>query len=111
MGGGGSYQPPVHYAADQTKTLEDTTKAYYQADETAANVLQKMTNQRQQIEGAHNNVWEMRQATEKAKRELMELQQKYRLKKQRLYVTIFLLGLTDLLLFFRIVQCHGNFFC
>jgi len=105
------YQPPIHYASDQTKTLEDSTKVYYQADETAGNVLQKMTAQRQQLEGAHDNVWEMRQATEAAKRELKALQQKYRQKKQRLYIVISLLSITDLLLFLRLLQCRGSFFC
>lgn len=107
----GGYRPPIHYAADQTKTLEDSTQAYYQADETAARVLNQMTAQRQQIQGANNSVWGMREATEKAKREMTELHKKYREKKQRLYVTIALLGLTDLLLLLRIFQCHGNFFC
>lgn len=105
------YRPPVHYANDQTKSLEDTTKTFYQADDTAGRVLDQMTAQRQQLEGAHTNVWEMRQATEKAKREIQELQTKYRERKQRLYVWIFVLGLTDLLLLLRIFQCRGNFFC
>jgi hypothetical protein len=107
----GGYQPPVHYASDQTKTLEDATKTFYEADETAGNVLQKMTAQRQQISLASGNVWEMRTATEAAKREIQALQKKYREKKRRLYVTIALLSVTDLLLFFRILQCRGNFFC
>jgi hypothetical protein len=111
QGGNQQYQPPVHYAADQTAVLEDSTKAYYQADETAAAVLQSMTAQKQQINGASSNVWDMRQATEKAKRELQQLHTKYRIKKQRLYVTIALLGSIDMLLFFRILQCRGNFFC
>ena len=106
----GGYRPPIHYAADQTKVMQDSTQAYYQADETAARVLNQMTAQRQQIEGANNSVWGMREATEKAKREMTELHKKYREKKQRLYITIALLGLTDLLLFLRILQCHGNFF-
>lgn len=105
------YQPPVHYAADQTAVLEDTAKTYYQADETAGNVLAKMTAQRQQLTSAADNVWEMRHATDTAKRELQELQQKYRQKKQRLYMMIAGLAITDLLLFFRILQCRGNFFC
>lgn len=107
----GGYQPPVHYASDQTKTLEDTTKTLYQTDETAGSVLQKMTAQRQQIGSASDNVWEMRQATEAAKREILALQQKYRQKKRNLYALIALLSVTDLLLFFRILQCKGNFFC
>ena len=40
-----------------------------------------------------------------------QLNNKYREKKFRLYVTIAALGFTDLLLFFRIVQCRGGFFC
>jgi hypothetical protein len=107
----GGYQPPVHYASDQTKTLEDATKTLYQTDETAGSVLQKMTAQRQQIGSASDNVWEMRQATEAAKREILMLQQKYRQKKRNLYALIALLSVTDLLLFFRILQCKGNFFC
>ena len=47
----------MHFAADQTNTLQDTTKAYYQADETAQNILNQMEQQRQQIVGGHNNVW------------------------------------------------------
>lgn len=109
--GGGSYQPPVHYAKDQTKSLEETTRTFYQADETATKVLSTMTNQRQQIQGAHEDVHEMRSAMEKAKQELIDLQNKYRLRKQKLMFTIFLLGLTDLLLLVRLFQCHGSFFC
>lgn len=109
--GSGNYQPPVHYAADQTKTLQDTTKAYYQADETAQNILNQMEAQRQTIVGGHNDVYEMREATEKARREMTELQAKYRAKKQRLYLWIAMLSMTDLLLFFRIIQCRGSFFC
>jgi hypothetical protein len=107
----GGYQPPVHYASDQTKTLEDAAKTFYEADETAGNVLQKMTAQRQQIHSASDNVWEMRGATEAARREIQSLQQKYREKKRRLYVVIAVLSVTDLLLFFRLLQCRGGFFC
>ena len=65
-----SYQQGVYYASEQTKTLADTQKTYYQADEAASNVLNKLTGQRQQLEGAHDNVWEMRVSTEAAKREI-----------------------------------------
>jgi predicted nucleic acid-binding Zn-ribbon protein len=106
-----SYQQGVYYASDQTNTLHDTTKTMYETDEAASNVLHKMTAQRQQIEGAHENVWEMRKTTETAKREIQELQSKYLRKKARLYAMIVVLGVTDLLLFFRIIQCHGNFYC
>lgn len=63
------------------------------------------------MQSAGSNVYEMRQATEKAKREIHELHQKYRQKKQKLYVLISALAITDLLLLFRILQCGGNFFC
>lgn len=105
------YQPPVFYASDQTNVLEDATKTYYQADETAGHVLNQLTTQRQQIMGAHDNVWQMRQTTEQAKRELEGLRHKYQQKKQRLYMWIAILAITDTLLFFRILQCHGNFYC
>lgn len=105
------YQPPVHYAADQTKALEDTTRAFYQADETAGHVLEKMTAQRQQLNAGHADVFALRQATEQARRELQELHKKYQQKKQKLYAVIALLALTDMMLFLRIVQCRGSFFC
>jgi len=111
LSSGGNYRPPVHYAADQTQQLEGTTRAYYQADETARNVLQKMSEQRRQLEGAHQDADEMRHLTEAAKRELKELRAKYRKKKQQLFVTIGVLAMTDLFLLFRILQCGGNFFC
>lgn len=106
-----SYQQGVYYAESQTKTLQDTTKTYHQADETATNVLHHMTAQRQQLHGANDNVWEMRQATEKAKREMEELRAKYRRKKNRLYAMIAALAFTDFLLLLRIIHCHGNFYC
>jgi hypothetical protein len=109
--GNAGYQPPVFYASSQTDVLRDTTKTFYQADETAGKVLDQLTMQRQQITGAHDNVWIMRQTTEKAKRELEELRQKYRQKKHRLYMWIAILSIADILLFFRILQCHGNFYC
>ena len=110
-GAGTGYQPPVFYAADQTKTLEDTTKTYYQAEDTANQVLHQMTAQRQQILGAHGNVNELRLTAEKTKRELEDLRIKYRRKKQKLYMWIAGLSIVDLLLFIRMLQCHGNFYC
>lgn len=106
-----SYQQGSYYASEQTKTLEDSAKTYHEAEDTANRVLQQMNTQRQQIGNAHDNVWEMRQATEQAKRELIELQKKYQHKKRRLYVWIAVLALTDFLLLLRIIQCHGNFYC
>lgn len=105
------YQPPVHYANDQTETLKDTARTYYQADDTAGTVLQKMSQQRSQLQSAHGSVHEMRLATAAAKRQIEELQRKNRQKKQRLYVMIAAVGLADLLLLFRMIQCRGSFFC
>lgn len=105
------YRPAVHYAADQTRQMEDTTQAYYQADETAARILGTMQGQRTQITNAHEDVRVMKDTTDQAKRELMELQKKYKARKQKLYVTIGILGVTDLLLLLRIFQCRGNFYC
>lgn len=108
----GSYQPPVSaYAQKQTEVLTDTVKTQYEAEGTANAVLTRMTEQRHQLTGAHDDVWHMRSATEKARQELQELNSKYRERKMRLYVTIGMLGITDLLLFLRIVQCRGGFFC
>ena len=107
----GTYQPPGTYADKQTEVLTDTVKTQYQAEGTANAVLTRMTEQRHQLTEAHDNVWQMRHATDKAKRELQELNSKYRAKKFRLYVIIAALGLTDLVLFLRIVQCRGGFFC
>eukprot|EP00523_Entomoneis_sp_CCMP467_P021767 CAMPEP_0168836728 /NCGR_PEP_ID=MMETSP0727-20121128/4761_1 /TAXON_ID=265536 /ORGANISM="Amphiprora sp., Strain CCMP467" /LENGTH=137 /DNA_ID=CAMNT_0008890129 /DNA_START=23 /DNA_END=435 /DNA_ORIENTATION=- len=103
--------PPIHYAKDQTKAMEDTTRTFYQTDDTANKVLNSMQKQRGQIQGAHEDVHGMREAMERAKQELVVLQQKYRSRKQKLYFTIFLLGLTDFLLLVRMFQCHGSFFC
>lgn len=107
----GAYKPPVYYAADQTKVLEDSTKVYYQTEDTANAVLNQLTQQRQQVVGAHNNVWEMRSAADKVQQELEELKAKYQAKKRRLYMYIGALSLIDFLLFFRIIQCGGNFYC
>lgn len=106
-----SYQQGTYYAAEQTKTLEDSQKAFHEADQTSSAVLQKLTNQRSQLKDAHENVWDMRIATEQAKRELQELQVKYRQKKNRLYMMIGILAVTDFLLFLRLIHCHGNFYC
>jgi hypothetical protein len=105
------YQPPVFYAADQTQTLQDTTKTMFQADETAGAVLDGLQRQRQQIIGARDNATTLKEATDAARRELELLRQKYRAKKQKLYIWIVALGILDVLLFVRIVQCRGNFFC
>lgn len=112
--GAGSYQPPNvsgTYAEQQTQVMEDTMKTHYQAEGTAATVLSQMTTQRYQLQGAHDNVSGMRDTTEKAKQELSELAAKVKAKKRRLQLIAVGLGVVDLLLFIRIAQCGGSFFC
>ncbi len=70
-----------------------------------------MQTQRQQLQGAHGNVWEMRQAAEKAKHDITALIKKAREKKLRLQIIILVLAAIDFLLFMRLVQCGGSFFC
>mmetsp|Transcript_34526 Transcript_34526/g.103205 ORF Transcript_34526/g.103205 Transcript_34526/m.103205 type:complete len:156 (-) Transcript_34526:542-1009(-) len=111
---GGSYQPPKvsgTYSEQQTQVVEDTLRTHYEAEGTAATVLSQMTTQRYQLQGAHDNVFDMRETTEKAKRELADLAAKNKRKKRRLQGIVILLAVTDLLLFVRIVQCGGSFFC
>ena len=69
----GSYQPPSTYADRQTETLTDTVKTQYQAEGTANAVLTRLTEQRHQLVSAHDNVSEMRHATEKARLELQQV--------------------------------------
>jgi chlorite dismutase len=108
----GSYVPPgKSYADQQTNVLSETVKTQYQTENTANAVLQQMNAQRQQIQGADEDVWDMRNATDETKRELRELQEKYQARKRKLYVYIAVLGLVDLLLFLRILRCRGSFFC
>jgi hypothetical protein len=100
--------------------LQSTTVTHYyyyyccyisQAENTAGNVLTQMQTQRQQLKGAHNNVWEMRQAAEKAKQDITSLIQKARKKKLRLQMIAAALAGVDFLLFIRLIQCGGSFFC
>ena len=108
----GGYVPPGKTFADhQTNVLSDTVKTQYQAESTANAVLNTLHGQRQQLQGANDNVWDMRQATEQTKKELRDLQAKYRQKKNKLRMIIALLATIDLLLFLRILRCRGGFFC
>lgn len=108
----GSYIPPgQQYADNQTNVLSDTVKTQYEAENTANAVLQQLSAQRQQIQGANEDVWDMRNATEETKRELRDLQDKYRARKRKLYIYIGILGFVDFLLFLRLLKCHGSFFC
>lgn len=117
-GGGGSanssggYVPPGRtYAEQQTNTIQDSVQTQYQAEEKAATVLSQMHTQRHQLHGAHDDVWKMREATEKAKREIADLNAKMQRKRRKLYAIIAALSIVDFLLFFRIVKCGGGFFC
>ena len=98
-------------AEQQTRTLQDTVATQYQAEETANAVLNQLHGQRQQIQGANDDVWQTRQLTEETKTELCALQAKYREKKNRLKFIIALLTLLDCLMFFRLLSCRGSFFC
>ena len=110
--GGSSYIPPGRsYAEQQTNVVQDSVKTQYQAEATANTVLTQMHTQRHQLQGAHDDVWKMREATEKAKREIEDLAAKRRQQRFRLYGIIAILGTVDLLLFLRIVKCGGSFFC
>ena len=108
----GSYTAPgMNYAEQQTNTLGDTLQTQYQAESTPNAVLNQLHTQRGQLQSANEDVWDMRQATEQTKRELMDLQAKYRAKKNKLRIIIGILSLVDLLLFLRIARCRGSFFC
>mmetsp|Transcript_27514 Transcript_27514/g.66862 ORF Transcript_27514/g.66862 Transcript_27514/m.66862 type:complete len:144 (+) Transcript_27514:3395-3826(+) len=108
----GSYVPPgQQYAENQSNVLSDTVKTQYEAENTANAVLQTMNAQRQQLQTANEDVWDMRHATEETKRELRDLQEKYRARKRKLYMYIAILGAVDFLLFLRLLRCGGSFFC
>jgi chromosome segregation ATPase len=98
-------------AEEQTNTLKESVATHYQAAETANAVLNQLHGQRQQLQGANEDVWQTRQLTEETKRELHALQAKYREKKNRLKVIIVLIGLVDFLMFLRLLRCRGSFFC
>mmetsp|Transcript_15397 Transcript_15397/g.22678 ORF Transcript_15397/g.22678 Transcript_15397/m.22678 type:complete len:153 (-) Transcript_15397:301-759(-) len=110
-----AYQPPslggTEYAQQQTNIMEDAMRQQYEAEGTAQAVMSQMTTQRYQISGAHGNVSEMREATEKTKREIKDLATKRLRKKRRLQMIAGALALTDLFLFFRLLVCGGSFFC
>mmetsp|Transcript_11954 Transcript_11954/g.16536 ORF Transcript_11954/g.16536 Transcript_11954/m.16536 type:complete len:150 (-) Transcript_11954:239-688(-) len=112
--GTSGYQPPVvgnAYAEQQTGVMEDTMKTHYEAEGTAATVLSQMTTQRYQLQGAHDNVHEMRETTAKAKQNLEELRTKMLKKKRKLQAIAAVLAIADIFLFFRLLYCGGSFFC
>ena len=109
-----NYQPPQlkgAYAEQQTQVVEDTMRTHVQAETTANTVLATLHAQRQQLQNANDDTWQMRTNVVNAQRELKELQQKAWKKKQRLYAIIAMLGFVDVMLFLRIVQCGGSFCC
>mmetsp|Transcript_7429 Transcript_7429/g.16238 ORF Transcript_7429/g.16238 Transcript_7429/m.16238 type:complete len:151 (+) Transcript_7429:272-724(+) len=108
--GASGYNPPS-YADQQTQHVEDAMKTHYEAEGTAAAVMSQMTTQRHQLQRAHDDVAGTRMKGEQAKRELDDLINKVRRKKRRLYAIIAMLGAVDALLFLRILQCGGSFFC
>lgn len=116
QGGGyqSNYQAPQlsgGYAEQQTQIMEDAMRTHVNAETNANNVLAKLHAQRHQLQNANDDTWEMRKNVATAQRELKELQQKAWAKKRRLYGIIGLLAVVDLMLFLRIVQCGGSFFC
>ena len=116
-GGSYNYQPPqlqqqgATYADQQTHVIEDAMRTHIAAETNANSVADALRAQRQQLENANENTWQMRTNVANAQRELKELQAKAWKKKQRLYMIIGMLGAVDLMLFLRIVQCGGSFFC
>lgn len=109
-----NYNPPAvsgSYVQQQTQVLEDTMRTHYETEATSAAVLSQMKAQRGQLKGAHDNVWEMRQAAEKAKTDISVMIKKARQRKIRLQAIAALLASVDFLLLIRLIQCGGSFFC
>lgn len=111
-----SYQAPQlpsggTYEQRQTHVVEDALRTNVQAETTAGNVLTQLEAQRNQLQRADDDAWAMREDVARAQRELRELQAKTWKKKRRLYAVIGALSFVDAMLFFRIVQCGGSFFC
>lgn len=111
-----NYQPPQlvvgnAYVEQQTNMIEDIARTNIQVETNANNLLSTLYGQRQQLQAANDNTWQMRSNVVCAQRELKELQHKAFIKKQQLYIIIAVLSLVDIGLFCRIVQCGGSFFC
>lgn len=70
-----------------------------------------MQTQRQQLNGANNNVWEMRQNAEKAKEDITVMVKRARQKRRKLQIIAIGLALIDFFLLVRLLQCGGSFFC
>ena len=115
-----SYQAPRYpddnttnatYAQKQTTIVEDSVKTQYQAEGAANTVLSQLQLQRGQLQGAHDNTNDLKLTTEQAKRELADLEKKRWSKKRKLQGIIATLATLDFLLFLRLIQCGGSFFC
>ena len=110
-----NYQPPQlvgnTYIEQQTNMIEDIARTNIEVETNANNILSTLYGQRNQIQNANDNTWQMRANVVNAQRELKELQHKAFMKKQKLYMIIAILSLVDIVLFCRIVQCGGSFFC
>lgn len=110
----GAYSPPTMsgtYAQQQTQITEDSLRTQYEAEATANTVLSQMAGQRHQLQQAHDAVYDVRENTDRAKRELADLATKSRKKRRRLQFLILVLGGVDFIMFSRIWYCGGSFFC
>uniref|UniRef100_A0A7S3QDT0 t-SNARE coiled-coil homology domain-containing protein n=1 Tax=Chaetoceros debilis TaxID=122233 RepID=A0A7S3QDT0_9STRA len=109
-----SYRPPKvsgSFAQQQTQVMEDTMRTHYETEATSAAVLSQLRTQRGQLDGANTNVWEMRQAAERAKKDITSMAKKVRKKKMRLQMIVIVLAVVDFVLFVRLIQCGGSFYC
>lgn len=106
------YQPPkLSYAEQQSQIVEDSMRYYMQAENVASNVILSLQMQRQQLQKANDDTWKIRSNAIKAQQQLKELQQKAWKKKQCLYAIIAILSFVDYVLFVKLVECGGSFFC
>ena len=53
----------------------------------------------------------MRQAAEKAQKEIKRIDARIKRRKRKLQFIIIVLAVTNLFLFFRLIKCGGSFFC
>jgi predicted RNase H-like nuclease (RuvC/YqgF family) len=86
-------------------------RTHVHAESTANTLLATLHSQRQQLQNANEDTRQMRSNVSEASRELKELQRKVMARKRKLYMMIGALALVDTMLFLRIVQCGGSFFC
>ncbi|GMH99068.1 hypothetical protein TrVE_jg9174 [Triparma verrucosa] len=91
--------------------LRDTIAKNYEAQATASNVMFNMNGQRDQLEGARENVRGVQEMTKLAKVELEEIRMKATWRRRKLYVIIAVLSITDAFLFYRLAKCGGYFWC